>query len=87
MTLSKKALILTTLIGLGALAAVGYALQYSFPFYVLSTGIAAIATLSTYRFAWQVPLVRLPVVYAIYRSYGSCFRGSSVAHGSFVETL
>ena len=87
MTLSKKALILTTLIGLGALAAVGYASHYSFPFYVLSTGIAAIATLSTYRFAWQVPLVRLPEVYAIYRSYESCFRGSSVAHGSFVETL
>jgi hypothetical protein len=61
--------------------------HYSFPFYVLSMGIAAIATLFASQFAWQVPLVCLPVVYAIYRSYESYFRGPRVARGSLVETL
>ncbi len=61
--------------------------HYSFPFYVLSAGITAIATSSTSQFAWQVPLVGLPVVYAIYRSYESCFRGPGVARGSLAEIV
>ena len=60
--------------------------HYSFPFYVLSAGVTAIATSSTSQFAWQVPLVALPVFYAIYRSYESYFRGPGVARGSLVET-
>jgi hypothetical protein len=61
--------------------------HYSFPFYVLSTGITAIATSSPSQFGWQVPLVGLPVVYAIYRSYESYSRGPGVARGSLVETV
>ena len=49
--------------------------NYSFPFYVLSAGITSIAISSITQFAWQVPLLGLPVLYAIYRSYKSYFRG------------
>jgi len=46
----------------------------SFPFYVLSAGICSIATSTTPQFGWQLPLLSLPVLYAVYRSYKSYFR-------------
>ena len=55
----------------------------SFPFYVLSAGITSIATSST-QLGWQVPLVGLPVLYAIYRSYEFYFRVPSIARRSSV---
>lgn len=52
--------------------------HYSFPFYVLGAGIASIATSATTQFGWQVLLVGLPVLYAIYRSYLSYFLAPGV---------
>ena len=57
----------------------------SFPFYVLSAGLTSIATSATPQLGWQLPLVSLPVLYAIYRSYESYFRVPSLARGSSVE--
>jgi hypothetical protein len=59
--------------------------HYSFPFYVLSTGITSIATSSTTQFGWQALLLGLPVLYAIYRSYESYFRVPGVALTSSLE--
>ena len=47
--------------------------HYSFPFYVLSAGIASIVRSST-ESSWRMPLVILIALYAIYRSYQSYFR-------------
>jgi hypothetical protein len=57
----------------------------SFPFYVLSAGLTSIATSATPQLGWQLPLLSLPVLYAIYRSYESYFRVPSLARGSSVE--
>jgi hypothetical protein len=57
----------------------------SFPFYVLSAGITSIATSSTTQLGWQVPLLGLPVLYAIYRSYEYYFRVPNIARWSSVE--
>jgi hypothetical protein len=49
--------------------------RQTFPFYVLSAGITSIATSSAVQSStWQVPLLSLPVLYAIYRSYQSYFQ-------------
>lgn len=48
--------------------------HYSFPFYVLSAGMASIAGSTTPQLGWQVPLLALPALYVIYRSYQSYFR-------------
>ena len=61
--------------------------HYSFPFYVLSAGITSIARSATPQFGWQLPLVSLPVLYAIYRSYQSYFRVPSFGGRSPVEAL
>lgn len=46
--------------------------HYSFPFYVLSAGITSMAASST-QSSWQVLLLGLPLLYAIYFSYRSYF--------------
>ena len=51
----------------------------SFPFYVLSAGLTSIATSATPQLGWQLTLVGLPVMYAIYRSYESYFSENRVA--------
>ena len=53
----------------------------TFPFYVLSAGITSMATSSTVpqSSGWQVALLCLPVMYAIYRSYESYFREPALA--------
>jgi len=61
--------------------------HYSFPFYVLSAGITYIAASTTPQFGWQLPLVSLPVLYAIYRSYQSYFRVPSLGLGAPVESM
>jgi hypothetical protein len=53
--------------------------QCSFPFYVLSAGLTSIATASTQQITWQLALVGLPVLYAIYGSYQSYFRQEASA--------
>jgi hypothetical protein len=56
--------------------------HYSFPFYVLSAGIASITASFASQSNWQIPLLGLPVLYAIYRSYQSYFRVPSLARDS-----
>jgi len=41
----------------------------SFPYYVLSADMASIVTTVSHRIGWQIPLLVLPVMYGVYRSY------------------
>jgi hypothetical protein len=41
----------------------------SFPYFVLSAGVTSIVTTASHRAGWQVPLLLLPVMYGVYRSY------------------
>ena len=66
----------------GAIHKIWYGIAHcSFPFYVLSAGIASMATSSTTQLSWQAPLLCLPVLYAIYRSYEFYFRVPSIVRG------
>lgn len=56
--------------------------HYSFPFYVLSAGMASITASLAAGLDWQIPLLSLPVLYAIYRSYQSYFRLPSLVRES-----
>ncbi len=57
--------------------------QMSFPYYVLSTGITSIMTTISRHVGWQAPLLALPVMYAVYRSYQLYLRAGG-AQGSTV---
>jgi MASE9 protein len=48
--------------------------QLSFPYYVLGTGITSLLTTVSKHVGWQIPLLAMPVMYAIYRSYRLYFR-------------
>ena len=50
--------------------------QLSFPYYALSTGITSLMTTISQHVGWQIPLLTLPVMYAIYRSYQLYFRAA-----------
>ena len=50
--------------------------QLSFPYYVLSTGITSLMTTISQHLGWQIPLLTLPLMYAIYRSYQLYFRAA-----------
>jgi hypothetical protein len=41
----------------------------SFPYYVLSAGVASIVTTASQHWGWQIPLLVLTVMYGVYRSY------------------
>ncbi|MGB7602322.1 MAG: hypothetical protein WBM24_18605 [Candidatus Sulfotelmatobacter sp.] len=43
--------------------------QLSFPYYVLSAGIASMLSLVGHRFGWQAAILVFPVMYEIHRSY------------------
>jgi hypothetical protein len=45
----------------------------SFPYYVLSAGVTSLVTTASHRIGWQIPLLVLPLMYGIYRSYGLYF--------------
>ncbi len=45
----------------------------SFPYYVLSAGVTSLVTAVSQRIGWQVPLLVLPAMYGVYRSYRSYF--------------
>jgi hypothetical protein len=45
----------------------------SFPYYVASAGITSMVTTASHYVGWQIPLIVLPVMYAIYRSYQRYF--------------
>jgi len=48
--------------------------QLSFPYYVLSAGVTSIVTTVSHHVDWQIPLLVLPAMYAVYRSYQLYFR-------------
>ena len=41
----------------------------SFPYYVLSAGVTSIVTTASHRIGWPIPLLVLPAMYGVYRSY------------------
>jgi hypothetical protein len=41
----------------------------SFSYYVLSAGVASLVTTASHRIGWPIPLLVLPVMYGVYRSY------------------
>ena len=41
----------------------------SFPYYVLSAGVTSLVTTAGHRIGWQIPLLVLPVMFGVYRSY------------------
>ena len=41
----------------------------SFPYYVLSAGVTSLVTTASHRIGWQIPLLVLPVMFGVYRSY------------------
>jgi hypothetical protein len=43
--------------------------QLSFPYYVLSAGIASMLSLVGHHFGWQAAVVVFPVMYGIHHSY------------------
>jgi len=52
----------------------------SFPYYVLSAGVTSLVTTASHRIGWQIPLLVLPVMYGVYRSYRLFFgRGETPA--------
>jgi hypothetical protein len=51
----------------------------SFPYYVLSAGVTSLVTTASHRIGWQIPLLALPVMYGVSRSYRLYFGGSAEA--------
>ncbi len=51
----------------------------SFPYFVLSAGVSAVAVTAMQHLSWSVPLVALGLMYFIYRSYRRYFRSLEVA--------
>ncbi len=51
--------------------------QLSFPYYVLSAGMASMVNLVSHHFGWQAALVVFPVMYGIHRSYRLYFGGNA----------
>jgi len=51
----------------------------SFPYYVLSAGLTSLVTTASLHIGWQIPLLILPVMYAIYRSYQLYFGRAATA--------
>ncbi len=50
----------------------------SFPYFVLSAGVGAVAVTAVQHLSWTVPLVVLGLMYLIYRSYRRYFRSVEV---------
>lgn len=43
--------------------------QLTFPYFVLSAGVASISLSASDHVGWQIPLVALPVMFGVFRSY------------------
>jgi hypothetical protein len=41
----------------------------SFPYYVLSAGVTSLVTSASHRIGWQIPLLVLPTMYGVNKSY------------------
>ena len=51
----------------------------SFPYFVLSAGVAGTAVTAMHHPSWSIPVVALAVMYFVYRSYARYFRSMVVA--------
>src|SRR6202049_1902777 len=48
--------------------------QLTFPYFVLAAGVAALAKLATHAFAWYIPLLILPLMFLVQRSFTLYFQ-------------
>jgi hypothetical protein len=58
--------------------------RMTFPYYVLSAGMASMMMAARQHVGWQVPLLALPVMYGTYRSYQTYFgreAADQISHG------
>lgn len=49
-------------------------LQLTFPYFVLAAGVAGLAKLATHAFAWYIPLLILPLMFLVQRSFAVYFQ-------------
>lgn len=56
-------------------------LQLTFPYFVASAGVAAIVGTATHYVGWKTPLLVLPVMFGMYRSYSLYFGKLKAAVG------
>jgi hypothetical protein len=49
-------------------------LQLTFPYFVLAAGVAGLAKLATHAFSWYVPLLILPLMFLVHRSFTLYFQ-------------
>jgi hypothetical protein len=49
-------------------------LQLTFPYFVLAAGVAGLAKLATHAFAWYIPLLILPLMFLVQRSFTVYFQ-------------
>ena len=61
-------------------------LQLTFPYFVLAAGVAGLAKLATHAFAWYIPLLILPLMFLVQRSFALYFqtlRNSTGQQGTY----
>ncbi len=49
-------------------------LQLTFPYFVLAAGVAGLAKLATHAFDWYIPLLILPLMFLVQRSFRLYFQ-------------
>jgi len=62
-------------------------LQLTFPYFVLAAGVAGLAKLATHAFAWYIPLLILPLMFLVQRSFALYFqtlRNTTGQQGAYV---
>jgi hypothetical protein len=47
--------------------------QLTFPYFVLAAGVAGLAKLAAHAFAWYIPLLILPLMFFVQRSFTAYF--------------
>ena len=57
--------------------------QLTFPYFVLSAGVASISMAASRQVGWQIPLVALPVMLGVFRSYQMYFRTEAATEKPF----
>ena len=53
--------------------------QLTFPYFVLSAGVTSISMSASNHVGWQIPLVALPVMFGVFRSYQAYFETETEA--------
>lgn len=68
------AIIISLTEGKNALKVWGSIFQLSFPYFVLSAATAALVLAASKEIGWQVPLLVLPIMFGVFKSYKRYFR-------------